>query len=236
MPTIEQTLAIWQKSLCTRVEVGGLFARSPVAHKWKTTYRSLELRETVFWRIQDLLSQSYELHLSHHALGARILLRSALETLATLIYLNQATAAVVAGTQDFHQFSNKTSRLLLGSKNKSTEHEAINIISVFEKCEKAYPGIMSLYAELSESAHPNFEGMCFGYSRVDHENYVSEYSNNMCSMYEKRHAPEMELCMSIFHHEYQTEWPKLFERLETWIVENDEMLEATKSGSGQEQQ
>ena len=47
-------------------------------------------------------------------------------------------------------------------------------------------------------------------------------------MFENKLVPEMELCISIFNHEYNIEWPKQFERLEAWIVENDEMLEATK--------
>lgn len=228
MPAIDQTLANWQKSLCQRVEVGGLFARSPVAHKWKAPFRSLVLRETVFWRAHDLLTQSYEMHLAGQALGARILLRSAFETVATLIYLNQAIAAVVDGTQEFHSFSRKTSRLLLGSRDKSTKHEAINIVSVLGKCDKTYPGIVGLYAALSESAHPNFEGMCFGYSRIDHDNHVSEFSNNMSAMYEDKLVSAMELCIFIFEYEYNTEWTRQFAQLETWIVENDAMLESTK--------
>lgn len=231
MPIIEQTLANWKNSLCPRVEAGALLARNPVAHKWKAPFRGLVLRETVFWRTHDLLSQSYELHVAHRTLGSRILMRSALETIATLIYLNQATMAAVAGTLNFHSFSDKTSRLLLGSRDKSTKHEAINIVSVLEKCEKTYTGIAGLYATLSESAHPNFEGMCFGYSRVDHDNYVSEFSNNISTMYEDRLVPEIELCMSVFEHEYNIEWPRQFERLENWIVENDPILEATKGDS-----
>ena len=232
MPTVPETLAAWQNSLCPKIEVGGLYARNSIAHKWKATFRSLELRETAFWRIHDLLTQTYELHLNGRALGARILLRSAIETLATLIYLNQSTAAVIAGNQDFHDFSNLTTRLLLGSRDKSTDHQAVNIISVLEKCEERYPGIMGLYAQLSESAHPNFEGLCFGYSRIDHDNYVAEYSNNMSAMYADELVPAMELCMFVFEHEYNTEWPKQFEQLEAWITANDEMLEATKGGSG----
>lgn len=230
MPTIEQTLADWQSSLCPKVDVGGLHTRDPIAHKWKAPFRSLTLRETVFWRIHDLLTQSYELHLAHRALGARILLRSAFETLATLIYLNQATAAVVEGKQDFHSFSLTTSRLLLGSRDKSTEHRALNIVSVLEACERVYPGILNVYASLSESAHPNFEGLCFGYSRIDHDNDVSLFSNNMCSMFESKLVSGIELCMAVFKHEYNIEWPRYFERLESWLVANDAMLESTKSG------
>lgn len=156
MPTIPETLATWQNSLCPRIEVRGLYARNPIAHKWKATFRSLELRETVFWRIHDLLTQTYELHLNGRALGARILLRSAIDTLATLTYLNQSTTEVIAGNQDFHAFSNLTARLLLGSRDESTGYQAINILSALKNCEKRYPGIMGLYALLSESAHPNF--------------------------------------------------------------------------------
>lgn len=228
MPTIPETLAAWQNSLCPRIEVGGLYAKNPVAHKWKATFRSLELRETVFWRIHDLLTQTYELHLNDMALGARILLRSAMETLATLIYLNQSISAVIAGNQDFHRFSNLTTRLLLGSRDKSTNHQAVNIISVLDKCEKRYTGITGLYALLSESAHPNFEGLCFGYSRIDHDNHVVEYSNNMSALYADKLGPAIELCMFVFEHEYGTVWPKQFEKLEEWIAKNDEMLEATK--------
>lgn len=231
MPTIEKSLANWQKSLCPRLEVAGLFARSPIAHKWKAPFRSLVLRETVFWRIHDLLVQSFELHLAQRTLGARILLRSAFETVATLIYLNQATSAVVEGTQNFHAFSHKTSRLLLGSRDKSTNHEAINIISVLENCEKSYPGIAGLYAMLSESAHPNFEGMCFGYSRIAHDNHVAEFSSNISSMYEDKLVSSMEVCINVFEHEYNTEWPRQFERLETWLAANDVVLEATKGES-----
>ncbi|OAI21167.1 MULTISPECIES: hypothetical protein [Methylomonas] len=229
MPAISETLAKWEQSLCPRVEVSGLVARNHVAHKWKAPFRSLVLRETTFWRINDLLTQSYELHINHRALGARILLRSAFETLAVLIHLNQLTAQVLEGTLSFHTLSRKTTLLLLGSRDKTTRHEAISIVTVLSKhCERTYPGISDLYASLCESAHPNFEGMCFGYSRVDHEAHASEFSNNMCEMYEERHLSAMELCAAVFEHEYNTVWPNLFTRLEAWVEENDGSLEATK--------
>jgi len=142
--------------------------------------------------------------------------------------LNQITSQVLNETLDFQVFSEKTSRLLLGSRDKSTKHESLNIVTVLKHCEKAYPGIESLYAALSESAHPNFEGMCFGYSRVDEEKHVSEFSNNMSAMYEDKLVSALQLCMSVFEREYNVEWPALFDRLEDWIATNDPMLEATR--------
>lgn len=124
MNNIEQALDEWKQSLLSKLEHAGLYARNPTTHKWKALFRSLVLRESVAWRAHDLLVQAHALHNAGHTLGSRILIRSALETLAVLNYLNQMTARVLAGSEGFHQFSLKTSRLLLGSKDKTTKHEA----------------------------------------------------------------------------------------------------------------
>ena len=89
MRSIDINTAEWKASLCASVDVGGLFSRNKTAHKWKAQFRSLTLRETVAWRTQDLLEQSLQLYDTNRLLGARILLRSAFETISTLIYLNQ---------------------------------------------------------------------------------------------------------------------------------------------------
>ncbi len=166
MTDIDRALAALKSSLCREVDVGGLFARSRVVHKWKAPWRALLLRESVAWRLQDLLEQSRLLSKSSGVLGARILLRSAFETLAVLVYLNMAMRGVVAGTLNFHAFSDKTTRLLLGSRDKTTSVESINIMSVLQSADKRYPGLETWYAALSESAHPNYEGMVLGYSVV----------------------------------------------------------------------
>jgi hypothetical protein len=124
MSEIEQLLGRWQASLCQNNSLAELFARNPIAYKWKAPYRSLLLRESVFWRTHDLLTQAHLLFTQNHILGSRTLLRSALETASILIYLNQMTKCVLIGSLDFHEFSDKTSQLLLGSRNKTTKHEA----------------------------------------------------------------------------------------------------------------
>ena len=49
-------------------------------------------------------------------------------------------------------------------------------------------------------------------------------------MHSKNHISNMELCSSVFHFEYNEEWPEAFENLEAWIVQNDDMLDTTKNG------
>lgn len=229
MQDIATTLAAWKSSLSREVDVGSLFTRNNTAHKWKAPWRGLLLRESVAWRMQDLLEQSHTLYIASQLLGARILLRSALETLAILIHLNQATRQVVAGTIDFHNYSEQTTRLLLGSRDKSTPHESVNILTVLSKADKRYPGLKQLYSALSECAHPNYEGMVLGYSNADKQSHITYFHNRWKTLHGNHHLEAMSACMEIFDAEYNYEWPDAFEALECWIEQHDARLEATKS-------
>ena len=141
MHDAEINLANWKTALMASIPLGGLFSRSATAYKWKAPFRCWMLHESVLWRLHDLLTQSVALHKQGHGLGARTLLRSGFETLATLIYLNQLMKQVLDGTLGFHEFDEKTLRLTVGSKNKSTKTESINIITILGKCEKRYQGL-----------------------------------------------------------------------------------------------
>ncbi|MQB06324.1 hypothetical protein DXT91_19700 [Agrobacterium tumefaciens] len=231
MDPIEQNLVNWKESLFASIPVGGLLSRNSVVYKWKAAFRIWMLREAIFWRLSDLMTQSYALHKQGHGLGARILLRSGLETLATLIYLNQLMQDVLERKLDFHAFGEKTAVLLLGSRNNADMPYSLNIVTVLSKCDKRYPGIMALYADLSESSHPSYEGLCMGYSKIDHEEYEAHFSNRWMEIFGSRHLRPMELCMEIFQHEYNDVWSSLMEKLEDWIEANDAELEATKNST-----
>jgi hypothetical protein len=229
MNAVEQNLANWKESLFPSIPVGSLLSRNPVAYKWKALFRVWMLREAVFWRLHDLMTQSYALYQQGHGLGARILLRSGFESLATLIFVNQLMQQVLDGTVKFDAFCDKTSMLLLGSRNNEHCPRSLNIVTVLEKCDKRYSGLMALYADLSESAHPSWEGLYLGYSKINHDEYEADFSNRWMELYGNRHLGLMELCMETFHHEYNDVWPDLLEKLEIWIETNDAELEATKN-------
>ena len=229
MPHLASALQTLKDSLCREVTVGGLLSRSAVAHKWKAPWRALLLRESVAWRFQDLLEQSYALSKSDGVLGARILLRSAFETVAVLIYLNKGMRSVVAGQQNFHAFSEKTSKLLLGSRDNTTSHESISILTVLGGADKRYPGLMDWYVALCETAHPNYEGMLLGYSIADYQNHVTTFQNRWKELYGKTHENALNACLIVFVAEYDAEWPAAMEALEKWLEAHDSELEATKS-------
>lgn len=228
MKEVEENLANWGRSLFPSVPVAGLLARNEVAYKWKSLFRVWMLRELAFWREHDLMVQSYALHQQGHGLGARILLRSGFETLATFTYLNLLMGQVLDGELNFHLFGEKTAKLLLGARNNADMPDAINILTVLGKCDKRYPGLMKIYESLSESAHPNYEGLMGGYSTTNQNEYETTLSNRWMELHGDRHPEALLLCMGTFHHEYDKVWPDLMEHLENWVEANDAMLEATK--------
>jgi hypothetical protein len=145
-----------------------------------------------------------------------------------LIYLNRSMRSVVAGSLDFHAFSERTSRLLLGSRDKTTMTDSISILTVLDGANKSYPGLSDWYAALSESAHPNYEGMLVAYSSADTQNHVTTFMNRWEDLYGKGHEAAMNACFEVFLHEYDNESSSALEALEAWIEQNDVSLEASK--------
>lgn len=231
MKYAEQAIGILKDSLFQALDLGSLYSRNPTAHKWKAPFRSMQLREVALWRFTDLLDQAVILQKVDHTLGARILLRSAFETLAMLVYLNQQMAKVLEKRLDFHAFSTNTEILLLGSKDGSTSWSAVNVLTVLDVCNTRYEGIRSMYDTLSESAHPNYGGMSAGYTEIDHEADTVVFKRLWSEMYASQFEGSVMRCVEIFEHEYNSVWTALFEQLESWIETNDEGLEATNTQS-----
>lgn len=226
MNSLSDALEIWRNALCKELPAGGLFARDPVVHKWKAFHRSAILREATSWRAHDLLTQAVYLSDAKHLLGARILVRSALETLCVLAYLNQITWDVISGKLTFKDFSDKTIRLTLGSKDGSTRAESISIITVLKRVEERVPGISDVYASLSESAHPNYESTASGYGTVDHENFVTKFSNKWSDYYSDGFESHVRVTAHLYQVEYDVEWLRAWEALEEWVRQNPDKLPA----------
>lgn len=224
MDSVDQNLANWRGSHMKSIPRGGLLSRNPVVYKWQAPFRCWLMREAVFWRVTDLLVQSKLLYDQGHGLGARILLRSGFETVSSLIYLNMKAESVASGELDFWEFSSLTSRLTVGSKNSKDGLQSINVMTTLKKADRKYPGVLRAFENLSESAHPNFEGLVWGYSKVDHDEDQTDFSNRWMELYGDEFLTLTSVCMEIFDHEYGEVWPVAMEHLERWISENDSAI------------
>ena len=232
MESTREQLERWRQSLCKDVSVGGLISRCPIAHKWKAPYRSLVVREALLWRMHDIGQQVLLLEDNRHILGARILLRSAIETLGVLIYLNQKTKALMSSSISYEEFDKATKQLLMGSKDGSTAFAAVNIVTVLMHAEKAHPGLTDIHQRLSESVHPNYDGVLYGYSETDAENYETRFTNNWLKFFGPEQQPGLAFVLAVFEHEYNDVWPRQLEELEGWLRDNDSELEAQRLAQG----
>lgn len=224
MEKITQAIEDYRLSLCREIDINALRSRNPAAHKWKVTYQILANRETVAWRFVDILGQAWFLHTHAKAIGARILLRSAIETIAILIYQDKLIDDLLNSKINFHDFMEKIIIVMLGSKNESTDQPAINIVTVLKHCEKRYEGIAQIYAWLSESAHPNYEGMRLSYSDTDPKAMITSFSNKTHDLYSKIQLDGTILSMNMFEVEYEYS-EDMFKKLEVWLVENESNLD-----------
>jgi len=225
MVDIEKTLNAFQTSLCRKIELAALFARSNVAHKWKFTYRLLVLREGIGWRLSDILSQAHKLGQDNLIIGARILTRAAIETLCLLIYMNNQMESVVKNKLSFNDFQENTRKMLLGTKNREKSPNPINVNGLVDESDKKYVGLKTIYDELSETAHPNYDGVSIGYSKLDRKEHVTEFGIFWKEKFGKRHETAIQLCLEIFENEYNNIWPAGFDNLEKWLEKNDNKLE-----------
>lgn len=225
MIDIEQTLINYQKSLCPKIEIGALYARSKIAHKWKLTFRLIALREGLSWRLVDILMQAYKIGQEGMIVGARILTRSALETVCLLIYMNRSIKSVVENKMSFNDFERLTSRLLLGAKNREEWPSPINVKRLVRESEKKYQGIEKVYDNLCETAPPNYDGIWEGYIKLNRKEYEAEFGIYWEERYGDQHEVAIRMCIEVFEEEYNNEWKKWFEALEKWLEDNDNKLE-----------
>ena len=226
---IEGTLRNYQNSKANKVELAGLLARSKVAHKWKLTYRLLVVREGICWRLIDILDQAYKIGQQGMIVGARILSRSAIETLCLLIYMNRRMKQLTEDNLGFDDFQDLTSRFLLGDKTHKETPLPINTENLIKESEKKYKGIKEIYDDLCETAHPNRAGICDGYTKLDRKAHETKFGVFWEERYGKQHDFAIELCLEIFEDEYNEEWPKYFDKLEKWLEKNDNKLERQRN-------
>jgi hypothetical protein len=227
MDEIEKRLSDWHSSLEQTKEVdrAAIIARNGIAHEWEALFKSWIYRIALFWRMYELLQQTVNLLKDGHGLGARILLRSALETFGALVFLNEKMKNVLAGRESFSDFSENMSKMLIGSRDNSTPRLSINILTMLEKTEKKYPEITKFYKLLCESAHPNYDGLLNGYSTIDTDKHIVSFHHFWNSEWDSSQLSFLVNCMKLFEHEYH-KWINIYRELESWVENHNEEIRA----------
>lgn len=141
------------------------------------------------------------------------------------------TQALLVKKISWDDYQELTSQLMLGSRNSDEFPLAVNILTTLDKADSKYPGVRKYYDDLSESAHPNRDGILIGYSQSDSVEFKTSFSNRWQELFGRSQFPLIELCLRIFEEEYNNIWVRNSENLEKWLETNDAELEAAKSGT-----
>lgn len=128
-------------------------------------FKVLSLREPLLCRIVDLVEASLELCKADKGMGAAILARAVLEATAVLFALVEGVEGIAKG-KDVGDFEQRLNAMLVGSRNRKTPVDAINILTHIKKMDKTFEGILEHYDLLSELAHPNFDGVLNSYAQL----------------------------------------------------------------------
>jgi hypothetical protein len=136
--------------------------------------------------------------------------------------MNDKMDSLPSGRIKFNEFEECTTRLLVGSRVNKDLPKSVNVQTMIEKANDRHPGILSIFEELCETAHPSYVGLADGYSKIDHENYETIFRNFWIEKFGNQHEIALLHCLRIFEDEV---WVRHFEALAKWLVDNDQQLE-----------
>ncbi len=134
-------------------------------------------REAMIWRTEELTRSACHHFESDDLASAITLTRAAIEGIAATWYLKASVEKVVK-SGSVGAFDERIMRLLLGSKNDISDLNAFNALDFIDSVDKASPGFRRTYESLCEYAHPNWSGTSQLFSKVDHEQVLTEFGRN----------------------------------------------------------
>ncbi|MBC8193684.1 MAG: hypothetical protein H8E18_14955 [FCB group bacterium] len=149
---IQAQLSAMQQSFPAPVPANKLAIHTRIPHT------ALSLREVLYARMLDLSKNAFELLKENKSIAGIILSRSALETVALIVVFELRVKAFL-DSEDEENLDTFLKGTLLGSKDKSTTLEAVNILTHIDKVDKKHSGFRQMFDELCEMAHPNWAGV-----------------------------------------------------------------------------
>jgi hypothetical protein len=161
-----------------------------ISHISKIPYKVLDLKTALLYRIYDLANDSFELFSNNRFLSGTIISRSLIETVTVLYYLCSNMNKTIKD-KDIKYFDEKIMQLILGSRNKITKLESINILTIIKKVNKELKidgkddALLFCYELMCEYAHPNWKGTEGLYAKINFEEIYTDFGFNLQDEFKK---------------------------------------------------
>jgi len=181
MDEIRKNLELLESSLPKRVDGWALSQMS------KLPFKVLGYREALAWRMAELSRAAFEEFEKDRLAAAIVLTRAAVETSAALWFLCGKVGASVESAEvgDIDDYLMKMNMgMATDPPTDSETGEAImprpiKIGKFLDSVEKDLAGFNRQYGYLSEYTHPNWAGTVYLYSKIDKENAVADFGQNI---------------------------------------------------------
>jgi hypothetical protein len=121
-------------------------------------------KESNLYRTVDLSSSALTMFEESRLVPGCTLTRSLFETVAQMYYIQKKMKGAIED-QKFEEIHNFVVRGAWGSKDESTEQEALQVLTAIDHLNKEFGG-KDEYYHLCEYAHPNFKGGLGVYSKI----------------------------------------------------------------------
>ena len=167
----------------------------------KLPFKALSYREALIWRMAELCRSAFKSFENDSLASAILLTRAALETTAALWFLcAKVDAALKAGVVG--DIDDYLMRLIMGSRTDPAMPQALNILTFVDQVSKEIEGFRHQYDLLSEFAHPNWAGTMGLYSRVDQNNFWTDYGLNTPESLKHFGVINLSVALGIFESRY----------------------------------
>jgi hypothetical protein len=128
--------------------------------KSRIPFKALCCRAGLIWRIEELGLSSCDNLDKGDVIAGMVLTRSLMETASVLLHLQRMIVRQVENGVEA-TLDEMITRLLVGTKVPSPV-QAVNVLTMIDRA-----GIRNLYDNLSEAAHPNYDGTGGAFSKFD---------------------------------------------------------------------
>jgi hypothetical protein len=157
--------------LPTSIEASAFKTRS------KIPFKALCCRAGLLWRFDELGRAACDSCDRGDVVAAMVLTRALIETACKLWHLRELIARQVDNGVESN-FDELMVRLLVGNKIEGPT-EAINVLTLIDRADATFPRIRYIYDNLSESAHPNYDGTGGAFSKIDSATNVVRFGRRM---------------------------------------------------------
>lgn len=135
------------------------------------------VRAALSWRTEELARCACDALAKDDVASGILLTRAVIESAAFIWRLKELVEARCAHNND--DLCSTLEKMLLGWKDDPCFPKAINILTMVDHMDRQFPGVRERYDQLSEFAHPNWNGVSGLFSVIDQETATAKFGRGL---------------------------------------------------------